>query len=65
MIGIDIVNIEKFAKKINNEYFIKKAFTENEIYYASLKKDKIKTLAGMYAAKEATIKAYNLSLIHI
>lgn len=62
MIGIDIVNIENFAKKINNEYFIKKAFTENEIYYASLKKDKIKTLAGMYAAKEATIKAYNLNL---
>lgn len=65
MIGIDIVNIEKFAKKINNEYFIKKAFTENEIYYASLKKDKIKTLAGMYAAKEATIKAYDLNLASI
>lgn len=62
MIGIDIVNIEKFDKKINNEYFIKKAFTENEIYYASLKKDKIKTLAGIYAAKEATIKTYDLNL---
>lgn len=65
MIGIDIVNIENFAKKINNEYFIKKAFTENEIYYASLKKDKIKTLAGIYAAKEATIKAYDLNLASI
>lgn len=62
MIGIDIVSIEKFAKKINNEYFLKRAFTEKEIYYAFLKKDRIKTLAGMYAAKEAAIKAFNLNL---
>ena len=65
MIGIDIVNISKFIDKSNSEYFIKGIFTENELSYAYSKADINKTLAGIFAAKEATIKAFNLNLAYI
>lgn len=61
MIGIDLVNIEKFSKKIN----ILNIFTENEISHADSKVNTNESLAGIYAAKEAIIKACGLNLYYI
>ncbi|WP_073997721.1 NAD(P)H-hydrate dehydratase [Anaerococcus urinomassiliensis] len=61
MIGIDLVNIEKFSKKTN----ILNTFTENEISHAASKVNTNESLAGIYAAKEAIIKACGLNLYYI
>lgn len=65
MIGIDIVDINKFRVKVKNPKFIYKIFTDNEIHYTYKKYNKIKTFAGIFAAKEAVIKAMNLNLSYI
>ena len=61
MIGIDIVNIKKFKDKSH----INEIFTQNEISYANSKKIPSQTLAGIFAAKEALVKAYSLNLSYI
>lgn len=61
MIGIDIVNIKKFISKSS----IKKVFTKDELTYANSKKTPLQTLAGIFAAKESVIKAYNLKLSYL
>ena len=65
MIGIDIVSIEKFRKKFEKNNFESKIFTDNEIHYSRKKENYIQTFAGIFAAKEAIIKAYNLNLAYI
>ena len=64
MIGIDIVDIRKFSKKASDK-FSKKIFTESELTYSLNKKNSLQTLAGIFAAKEAVIKANNLNLTYI
>ncbi|MDO4594134.1 MAG: NAD(P)H-hydrate dehydratase [Tissierellia bacterium] len=64
MLGIDIVDINKFQKKIRNNSPFLKIFTNYELEYAR-SKDFTKTLAGIYAAKEAFIKAFNGKLSDI
>lgn len=64
MIGIDIVDIGKFSKKASDK-FLKKIFTESELTYSLNKKNSLQTLAGIFAAKEAVIKANNLNLAYI
>lgn len=61
MIGIDLVDIKKFEEK----KYIEKTFTKNELSYANKKDNKIQSLAGMFAAKEAIIKACDLNLSYI
>lgn len=61
MIGIDLVNIEKFSKKTN----ILNTFTENEISHSESKVNTNESLAGIFAAKEAIIKAFDLNLYYI
>lgn len=63
MIGIDIISVKKIEEKSEN--FIKKVFTESELSYANKKGDKFQTLAGIFALKEAAIKAYKLNLSYI
>ena len=64
MIGIDLVDIEKFSIKASDN-FLKKIYTENELTYSFNKRNSLQTLAGIYAAKEAIIKANNLNLAYI
>ena len=64
MIGIDIVDIENFSKKANED-FLKKIFTENEFSYAFNKKNNMQSFAGIFAAKEAVLKACGLNLAYI
>ncbi len=61
MIGIDIVDINKFS----NKKMIKNIFTDNEFVYANNKVNSNVTLAGIFAAKEAALKAYNLNIADI
>lgn len=63
MIGIDILSVKKIEDK--SEKSIKKFFTEKELAYADKKNNRIQTLAGIFALKEAVIKAYNLNLSYI
>ncbi len=61
MIGIDLVDVDKFSRKNN----ILKSFTENEISHAESKLNTNESLAGIFAAKEAIIKAFDLNLYYI
>lgn len=61
MIGIDIVEIKRFSLKKN----IIKIFTKEELDYASSKANYCKSLAGIFAAKEAALKVYGLKISSI
>lgn len=61
MIGVDLVDVDKFSRKNN----IRKSFTENEISHAESKVNTNESLAGIFAAKEAIIKAFDLNLYYI
>lgn len=60
MIGIDIISVSKLKEK--SDKFLRKIFTSNELFYAFKKKNPYQTLAGIFALKEAVIKAYNLNM---
>ncbi len=55
--GIDIVQISRFKDLIENENFMKKVFTTNELEYFKKIDFKPESIAGVYAAKEALLKA--------
>ena len=66
--GIDIVDVSRFIKKIedDNQSFITKCFTESEIEYCNSAKDinrKAERYAARYAAKEAVGKAIGTGLM--
>lgn len=61
MIGIDIIEIKRFSLK---KYIIK-IFTKEELDYASSKANYWQSLAGIFAAKEAALKAYGLKISSI
>ncbi len=54
-IGNDIVLIERFENK--EPHFYEKIFTKSEIEYIEKKQYRSNTVAGLYAAKEALLKA--------
>ena len=58
-IGIDLVDIKRFEKLpyLSNITFYKKIFDTNEIRYCMKFKNPFPHFAGMFAIKEATIKA--------
>ncbi|MCK4545189.1 holo-ACP synthase [candidate division WOR-3 bacterium] len=57
-IGIDIIEIERIGNLINHygDRFLNRIFTKNEIRYGKSKSN-FESFAGMFAAKEAFIKA--------
>ncbi len=58
MIGIDIIAIERFGKIARGDYANwSKFFTNGEWEYAFGKANPAQSLAGIYAAKEAVMKA--------
>lgn len=59
MTGVDIVQISRIEKLANNkrESFLNRIFTDNEIAYIDKKGNNSKTIAGLFAAKEAISKA--------
>jgi holo-[acyl-carrier protein] synthase len=62
--GTDLVQVSRIAESLENfgEKFIRRLFTEHEIAYAmSSEALQAERFAKRFAAKEATIKALNLS----
>ena len=55
-VGIDLVEISRFKDKLNNNSFISSIFNPQEIEYIS-KHNSLDTIAGLFAAKEAMLKA--------
>lgn len=54
--GIDLVLINRFKDLINNKRFLEDYFNNSEIDYIN-KHNSLDTIAGIYAAKEAFLKA--------
>ncbi len=55
--GCDIVHIKKFKRSVECGALLEKVFTQHELDHANSAESR----AGIFAAKEATIKALNLS----
>jgi len=62
MIGIDIVDIRRIAKMDIKE-FCKKVFNEDEAVYIIGKKNPAQSAAGIFAAKEAVVKALGTGFV--
>lgn len=61
-VGIDIVEISQVNKIKNLEHFLDKYFNYEEIAYIRKKVKKEQTIAGIYAAKEAFLKALEIGI---
>ncbi len=60
-VGVDVVQIERFQKYQIDSPFVVKHFTHDELAYANAQgAGYVQTLAGMYGAKEALVKALGL-----
>ena len=56
-VGTDIIEISRIEKAIKSEHFLDRVYTSKEKDYASSKHNPFQTYAGMWAAKEAAVKA--------
>ena len=57
-LGLDLCEISRMEKLLNDDRFLRKYFNEEEISYIQAKgKSGAQTMAGIYAAKEALAKA--------
>lgn len=55
-IGTDMAEVVRIEKNIENERFLKKIYSLNEIEYLKIRKFNSQTATGMFAAKEAVSK---------
>ncbi len=62
--GIDLIKINRFEKYVNNIKFLESIFNENEINYIEKTNYSLNTIAGLYAAKEAFLKAIKKGINH-
>lgn len=62
-IGIDIVQVDRMKKNIDNVNFLNKIYTEEEQIYLSEKNFNPQTAAGLFAAKEAVSKALGTGIL--
>lgn len=60
--GIDTILIGRFEKL--QKKFIDKAFTTNEQEYVKTRKNMAETYAGLYACKEAFLKALEVGILN-
>ena len=60
-LGTDIIEIERIETAVAKKAFAKRVFTTHELSYAiSRGKQRAASLAGIYAAKEAFVKALGI-----
>lgn len=57
-VGIDTVEISRFTNLLKNDLFLNKYFDKSEQEYIRSKSKPEQTLAGLYAVKEAILKAF-------
>ena len=60
--GIDVVKISRFEKNLENDLFLEKYFSKQEIEYINSKNSKTETIAGLFACKEAFLKALGIGI---
>ncbi|MDR2201361.1 MAG: NAD(P)H-hydrate dehydratase [Clostridiales bacterium] len=63
MIGIDITETARIKKSLENPGFLRRVFTASEIAYYESRGRKAETLAGIFCAKEAVVKALGTGFI--
>ena len=56
-VGIDIVDVPRVARLINNDRFLRRVFSPPEISYCRSKKNAAQHFAVRFAAKEAVYRA--------
>ena len=62
-IGVDVVEIERFRTTLARTPSMRtRLFVASELAYADAKADPVPSLAGRFAAREATMKALGLGL---
>ena len=61
-VGIDIVQISRLQKMKNFDSFLNKYFTSQEIEYSKSKNNIHQTVAGLFATKEAFLKALKIGI---
>ncbi|MDY3983018.1 MAG: holo-ACP synthase [Veillonellaceae bacterium] len=62
-LGTDIIEINRIERACRKESFCKRVFTGAELAYAASRhKQKMASLAGIFAAKEAFVKALGLGM---
>ena len=62
--GIDLVNIHRFQDLVNNKTIMNSIFTEKELQYIQKRNSNLSTIAGLFAAKEAFLKALKKGINH-
>ena len=62
-IGTDIVEISRIENAIKSQHFLDRVYTSGEKDYASSKHNPFQTYAGMWAAKEAAVKAIGGNIV--
>jgi holo-[acyl-carrier protein] synthase len=63
-LGIDLVQVEKIAKNLENPGFKTKTFSPQEIALCETLKNSAERFAGKFAAKEAFMKALRVGIRH-
>jgi len=61
-VGIDIIEIDKIAKSVDDPVYLNRVFTPGEIAYCQAIKNGVQSFAGRFAAKEAFMKAIGLGI---
>ena len=61
-VGTDIVKISRIKSIKKQDDFLSKNFAETEIEYINKKSDKTQTIAGLFACKEAVLKALGIGI---
>jgi holo-[acyl-carrier protein] synthase len=56
-VGIDIEEVKRFRTAVRDRAFLRRVFMQDEILYYKSKRKNPQTLAGIFAAKEAVVKA--------
>lgn len=60
-VGFDLVEVGRFRGYKKNDSFLKKVFTERERFYCFSYKNPFPHLAGIFAVKEAAVKAMGVN----
>lgn len=64
LVGVDCLEPSRMEKLINNNAFLTKCLTKYESAYLETRISKIVSLAGIFCAKEAFLKALGLGLFN-
>jgi len=62
LVGIDVLDVVRMEKFVQNEHFLDKYFTQYEMEYVSKSNRETLSLAGLFAAKEAFLKALGIGI---